>query len=128
MCLAIPGKVVEAFDQSGMRMAKVQFGGIVREACLGYVPETPVGDYVLVHVGFAISSVDEAEAHRTYQLLKELDQLTELNASAGKFSKASKSLTTAQHLEPYAARSVRWERPWFRLKARVLLITRMAGI
>ena len=80
MCLAIPGRVVEAFDQRGMRMAKVQFGGIVREACLEYVPETQVGDYVLVHVGFAISRVDEEEAHRTYQLLAELDQLTELNA------------------------------------------------
>jgi hydrogenase expression/formation protein HypC len=80
MCLAIPGKVVEAFDQRGMRMAKVQFGGIVREACLEYVPETQVGDYVLVHVGFAISRVDEEEAHRTYQLLEELDQLTELIA------------------------------------------------
>jgi hydrogenase expression/formation protein HypC len=80
MCLAIPGKVLEAFDQRGMRMAKVQFGGIVREACLEYVPETQVGDYVLVHVGFAISRVDEEEAFRTYQLLEELDQLTELNA------------------------------------------------
>jgi hydrogenase expression/formation protein HypC len=80
MCLAIPGKVVEAFDQRGMRMAKVQFGGIVREACLEYVPDTQVGDYVLVHVGFAISRVDEAEAQRTYQLLEEMDQLTELDA------------------------------------------------
>lgn len=80
MCLAIPGKVVEAFDQRGMRMARVQFGGIVREACLEYVPETQVGDYVLVHVGFAISRVDEAEAARTYQLLEEMDQLTELDA------------------------------------------------
>jgi hydrogenase expression/formation protein HypC len=80
MCLAIPGKVVEAFEHGGIRMAKVQFGGIVREACLEYVPETQVGDYVLVHVGFAISRVDEEEAHRTYQLLEELDQLTELNA------------------------------------------------
>jgi hydrogenase expression/formation protein HypC len=80
MCLAIPGKVLEAFDQRGMRMAKVQFGGIVREACLEYVPETQVGDYVLVHVGFAISRVDEAEAARTYQALQELDQLTELES------------------------------------------------
>ena len=80
MCLAIPGKVVEAFDQRGIRMAKVQFGGIVREACLEYVPETKVGDYVLVHVGFAISRVDEEEAARTYQLLEEMDQLTELDA------------------------------------------------
>ena len=80
MCLAIPGKVVETFDQQGMRMAKVQFGGIVREACLEYVPETQIGDYVLVHVGFAISRLDEEEALRTYQLLEELDQLTELDA------------------------------------------------
>ena len=80
MCLAIPGKVVEAFEQRGLRMAKVQFGGITREACLEYVPETQVGDYVLVHVGFAISRVDEAEARRTYELLEAMDQLTELNA------------------------------------------------
>jgi hydrogenase expression/formation protein HypC len=79
MCLAIPGKVLESFDQGGMRMAKVQFGGIVREACLEYVPEAQVGDYVLVHVGFAISRVDEAEAQRTYELLKEMDQLGELS-------------------------------------------------
>jgi hydrogenase expression/formation protein HypC len=63
-----------------MRMARVQFGGIVREACLEYVPETQVGDYVLVHVGFAISRVDEAEAARTYRALQELDQLTELQS------------------------------------------------
>jgi hydrogenase expression/formation protein HypC len=80
MCLAIPGKVVEAFDRQGMRMARVQFGGIVREACLDYVPETQIGEYVLVHVGFAISKVDEEEAARTYQLLDEMDQLTELQA------------------------------------------------
>jgi hydrogenase expression/formation protein HypC len=80
MCLAIPGKVVEAFDRQGMRMARVQFGGIVREACLDYVPDTHVGEYVLVHVGFAISKVDEEEAARTYQLLEEMDQLTELQA------------------------------------------------
>lgn len=80
MCLAIPGKVVDSFDRDGMRMAKVQFGGIAREACLDYVPDTKVGEYVLVHVGFAISKVDEEEAHRTYELLKEMDQLTELEA------------------------------------------------
>lgn len=80
MCLAIPGKVVESFEQRGLRMAKVQFGGITREACLEYVPETKIGDYVLVHVGFAISRVDEEEARRTYQLLESMDQLTELSA------------------------------------------------
>lgn len=80
MCLAIPGKVIDSFDKGGMRMAKVQFGGIVREACLEYVPDTRIGEYVLVHVGFAISKVDEQEAHRTYELLQEMDQLTELEA------------------------------------------------
>jgi hydrogenase expression/formation protein HypC len=80
MCLAIPGKVLQEFEAGGMRMAKVQFGGIVREASLDYVPEVKVGDYVLVHVGFAISIVDEEEAARTYKTLEELDQLTELDA------------------------------------------------
>lgn len=60
-------------------MARVQFGGVVRDACLSYVPETTAGEYVLVHVGFAISRVDEEEAHRTYQALIELDQLSELD-------------------------------------------------
>jgi hydrogenase expression/formation protein HypC len=80
MCLAIPGKVVEAFDREGMRMARVQFGGIFREACLDYVPDAKIGEYVLVHVGFAISKVDEEEAARTYRILEEMDQLTELQA------------------------------------------------
>jgi hydrogenase expression/formation protein HypC len=80
MCLAIPGKVLEAFNRGEMRIAKVQFGGIVREASLDYTPQAKVGDYVLVHVGFAISTVDAEEAERTYQLLEEMDQLTELNA------------------------------------------------
>jgi hydrogenase expression/formation protein HypC len=78
MCLAIPGKVVEIFRQEGMHMGRVQFGGVTRDACLDYVPETRVGDYVLVHVGFAISRVDEEEARRTYEALAELDQLGEL--------------------------------------------------
>jgi hydrogenase expression/formation protein HypC len=80
MCLAIPGKVLDTYDQRGLRMAKVQFGGIVREACLEYVPETQIGQYVLVHVGFAISQIDEVEAERTYQALRDLDQLTELES------------------------------------------------
>jgi hydrogenase expression/formation protein HypC len=79
MCLAIPGKVVETFTAEGMHMARVQFGGVTREACLDYVPETRVGEYVLVHVGFAISRVDEEEARRTYEALAELDQLGELD-------------------------------------------------
>jgi hydrogenase expression/formation protein HypC len=80
MCLAIPGKVLEEFEQGGMRMAKIQFGGIVREASLDYVPAANVGDYVLVHAGCAISIVDADEAARTYELLEQMDQLTELEA------------------------------------------------
>jgi hydrogenase expression/formation protein HypC len=80
MCLAIPGKVISTYEQGGMHMAKVQFGGVVREACLEYVPETQVGQYVLVHVGFAISTIDEEEAQRTYEALAELGQLAELDS------------------------------------------------
>lgn len=73
MCLAVPGKIVEISDTSGVRMAQVDFGGIRRETCLEYLPEAIVGDYVVVHVGFAISRIDEAEAARTLEYLKELD-------------------------------------------------------
>jgi len=80
MCLAIPGQIVESFEKDGMKMARVRFGGIVRQACLEYVPDAAPGDYVLVHVGFAISRVDAEEAARAYAVLEELNQLTELNA------------------------------------------------
>ncbi|MGH7928409.1 MAG: HypC/HybG/HupF family hydrogenase formation chaperone [Candidatus Binatia bacterium] len=80
MCLGIPGKILEAYDSGGLRMARVQFAGIVREACLQYVPEAQINDYVVVHVGFAISRLDEAEARRAYKLLEEMGQLTELDA------------------------------------------------
>lgn len=80
MCLAIPGKIVELHEVSAIRMAKVDFSGITREACLEYLPEARVGDYVLVHVGFAISKVDEEEAARTYQFLEELNQMDEIRA------------------------------------------------
>jgi hydrogenase expression/formation protein HypC len=80
MCLAIPGKVMEIKeDAAGVRMAKANFGGIVKQVCLEYTPEVKTGDYVLVHVGFALGKVDEAEASRTYKALEELDQLGELN-------------------------------------------------
>ena len=78
MCLAIPGKVIESFEQGGMRMARVQFGGITREACLEYVPETKVGEYVLVHVGFAISRVDRQEAERTRRIMDSMGWTEEL--------------------------------------------------
>lgn len=79
MCLAIPGKILETYDRRGIRMAKVQFGGVSRESCVEYVPTAKAGDYVLVHVGFALSVVDEEEAQRTYKLLEEMDQLGELD-------------------------------------------------
>jgi len=82
MCLGIPGQVVSLEDAGGLRMGKVQFGGVVREVCLEYVPEVALGDYVIVHAGFAISPVDEEEAARTYQLLEEMGQLTELEETA----------------------------------------------
>jgi hydrogenase expression/formation protein HypC len=72
MCLAIPGKILEAADSGWNRVAKVQFGGVTREVYLDFVPEAGVGDYVLVHVGFAVSKVDEDEARRTYELLEQM--------------------------------------------------------
>jgi hydrogenase expression/formation protein HypC len=78
MCLAIPGKVLEVYEAQGLRMGRIDFAGTVRKACLANVPEAGPGDYVLVHVGFALSVVDPEEAARTYQLLAELDQLGEL--------------------------------------------------
>lgn len=75
MCLAIPGQVRECFDKDGLPMGLVDFNGLRREICLSYVPEVRVGDYVLVHVGFALSRLDAAEAERTLRLLDELKQL-----------------------------------------------------
>ncbi len=77
MCLAIPGKILDCTEQGGLRMGRIQFGGIVRQASLNFVPEAQVGDYVMVHVGFAISRVDAEEAQRTYQLLMEMGTLDE---------------------------------------------------
>jgi hydrogenase expression/formation protein HypC len=73
MCLGIPGKVVEIRDDGPLRMARVDFGGVRKEACLAYVPEVRLGDYVIVHVGFAISRLDEEEALKTLELLREID-------------------------------------------------------
>ncbi len=80
MCLAIPGKLIEiSHDTQGVLMGKANFGGIVKQVCLEYTPEVVIGDYVLVHVGFALSKVDEEEAARTYKALEELKQLGELD-------------------------------------------------
>lgn len=69
MCLAVPGRITGVSETGLMRMGTVDFGGVTREVCLAYVPEAQVGDYVLVHVGFAISRVDEAEARETLELM-----------------------------------------------------------
>ena len=80
MCLGIPGRIVDRRDDRGLPMGVVDFGGVRRECCLAYVAdEANVGDYVIVHVGFAISRVDEAEAGRTYEVLREMSQLDELD-------------------------------------------------
>jgi len=75
MCLAIPGKILTTQTENNVRTARVQFGGIVRSACLDFVPEAQVDDYVMVHVGFAISRVDAAEAERTYEALEQMGTL-----------------------------------------------------
>lgn len=80
MCLAIPGRLIEVSeDAHSVRMGKANFGGIVKQVCLEYTPEANAGDYVLVHVGFALGKVDEDEAARTYKLLEEMEQLAELD-------------------------------------------------
>jgi hydrogenase expression/formation protein HypC len=79
MCLAIPGKIISISGEDGlMRMGKIDFGGIQKEACLACVPEAKVGDYVIVHVGFAISRLDEEEANKVFEYLREMEDLSEL--------------------------------------------------
>jgi hydrogenase expression/formation protein HypC len=73
MCLAVPGRVVAIDGEDELPMARIDFGGVIREACLAYVPEARVGDYVLVHVGFAIAIVDEAEAREALDAIAALD-------------------------------------------------------
>ncbi len=77
MCLAVPGKIIELYHRGGLKMAKVDFGGIFREACLDYVPEAKAGDYCVIHVGFALSLLNEKEAMETLSLLKEISNIDE---------------------------------------------------
>ena len=77
MCLAVPGKILEVEQQLNNRLGTIQFGGITRQAYLDFVPEANVGDYVIVHVGFAISRVDAEEAKRTYEILEGMGLLEE---------------------------------------------------
>ncbi len=75
MCLAVPGKIIEIYEANGLLMGKIDFGGVVREACLTYVPEAKVGDYTIIHVGFALNLIDEQEAMETLTLLGEISKL-----------------------------------------------------
>jgi hydrogenase expression/formation protein HypC len=77
MCLAVPGEIIELIEHHGLRFGRVQFGGIVREVCLEYEPMATMGDFVLVHVGFAIATIDADEAARTWALLRELGESIE---------------------------------------------------
>ena len=78
MCLGIPGKVVEIYRENDILMGKVDFSGVGKRVCLEHVPEARLGDYVLVHVGFALSLLDETEANRVFAYLEEMNQLDEL--------------------------------------------------
>lgn len=72
MCLGVPGKIIEIYQKQGLSMAKVDFSGVIREACIEHVPEAKVGDYAIIHVGFAISLVSEEEAQQSMDLLREI--------------------------------------------------------
>ena len=75
MCLGVPGKIIEIFDRNGLSMGKIDFGGVSREACLAYTPEAKVGDYALIHVGFALNLISEQEALETIALLQQIADL-----------------------------------------------------
>ncbi len=75
MCLAVPGRIAEIYQKEGLKMARVDFGGVIREVCLDYVPEAKVGEYCIIHVGFALSLLSEAEAKETLALLRDIDNL-----------------------------------------------------
>ncbi len=78
MCLGVPGKVEETYREHDVLMGKVDFGGVCRRVCLEHVPEVRIGEYVLVHVGYALDRLDEAEALRVFELLASLDELGDL--------------------------------------------------
>jgi hydrogenase expression/formation protein HypC len=77
MCLGVPGKIIETYESNGLKMGKIDFGGVTREACLEYVPEAQIGEYTVIHVGFAISLLSEEEAQETLQLLREIANVEE---------------------------------------------------
>jgi hydrogenase expression/formation protein HypC len=78
MCLGIPGKVIKTYTEHDVLMGKVDFGGVIKQVCLEHVPQVQIGQYVLVHVGFALSCIDESEAQMVFDFLEKMDQLDEL--------------------------------------------------
>ena len=82
MCLGIPGKVLETYRENDVLMGKVDFSGVCKRVCLEHVPEVRPGEYVLVHVGFALSRIDEDEARRVFEFLEQMDQLDEIREPA----------------------------------------------
>ncbi|HZZ41944.1 MAG TPA: HypC/HybG/HupF family hydrogenase formation chaperone [Tepidisphaeraceae bacterium] len=80
MCLGIPGKVIKTFHEHDVLMGKVDFSGVIKQVCLEHVPKVQIGQYVLVHVGFALSQIDEVEAQRVFEFLASMDQLDELQS------------------------------------------------
>jgi len=77
VCLGIPAKVIELYEKNGMKMAKVDFGGAIKEVCMEYLPEVRLGDYTIIHVGFGLSILDEKEALETMELLKQIGAFDE---------------------------------------------------
>jgi hydrogenase expression/formation protein HypC len=77
VCLGVPGKIIDIYESGGLRMGKVSFGGVIKEVCLAYVPEASVGDYTVIHVGFALTILNEAEALQTLNLLQQLGGVEE---------------------------------------------------
>lgn len=77
MCLGVPGKIIEIYEANGLTMGKIDFGGVTREVCLSYVPEAVVGDYALIHVGFALNLIGEKEAQETLELLRQISEVVE---------------------------------------------------
>jgi hydrogenase expression/formation protein HypC len=101
MCLAVPGRVESIYEENGFRMGKVNFGGVVKDVCLVYLPEIAIGDYALVHVGFAISQLDELAAQETLQTFAELGlmeaELAELRTANGEPAMGANDDSPAQH-------------------------------
>ena len=91
MCLGIPGKIVELYEQGGLKMAKIDFGGVLREACMEAAPDAAIGEYAIIHAGFALNILSEEDALETLRLLEELGQLTsELNPEIIMFTSSNK--------------------------------------